>query len=92
MTKYYSLSNPLQIPKIKKEKVKIECAEFPALHFRPFEVISGDGFLKMAQSIFDAGKHFNPSSNVNVKNIIPSPFTVKWQIFRTNVNVILCLF
>ena len=45
VTKYYSLSNLLRIPKIIKEKVKIGREEFAALASRPIEVISGDGWL-----------------------------------------------
>ncbi len=46
------------------------------LDTRAFELVAGDGFLKLAQSIFDVGKNFNVSSNVDVKQLIPSPITV----------------
>ncbi|CAF4746007.1 unnamed protein product, partial [Rotaria magnacalcarata] len=52
------------------------CTEFVALDSRAFELVSGDGFFKMAQSVFDAGKYFNASSNIGVKELIPSPITV----------------
>ncbi|CAM4860263.1 unnamed protein product [Rotaria socialis] len=28
---------------------------------RAFEMVSGDGFLKVVQSVFDAGRHFSPT-------------------------------
>ncbi|CAF4487805.1 unnamed protein product [Rotaria sp. Silwood2] len=62
------------------QKVKIFCTEFIALDSRPFELVSGDGFVKLAQSIFDAGKYFNASSNIDVKQLIPSPVTISRNI------------
>jgi len=79
VTEFYSSSKTYNIPKKIKEKVKMACTEFIALDSRAFELVSGEGFLQMAQSIFDAGKQFNPTSCVNVKEFIPSPITVNTQ-------------
>ncbi|CAF4814197.1 unnamed protein product, partial [Rotaria socialis] len=76
VTEYYSSKKSHSVPKIIREKVKIACTEFTALDSRAFETVAGDGFLKMIQSIFDAGRYFSPTSNVSVKDIIPSPITV----------------
>jgi hypothetical protein len=57
------------------------CTEFTALDCRAFELVSGEGFLKMAQSIFDAGRYFNNLSNIDVKQLIPSPITVSKSFF-----------
>ncbi|CAF2084050.1 unnamed protein product, partial [Rotaria magnacalcarata] len=54
VTEYYSSSKSHGIPKKFKEKVKLACTEFVALDSRAFELVSGDGFFKMAQSVFDA--------------------------------------
>jgi Hermes transposase DNA-binding domain len=88
LIEYYSSSKTYNVPKKTKEKVKMACTQFVALDSRAFELVSGDGFLQMAQSIFDAGKHFNPSSNVNVKELIPSPITVNMQLLLTSINII----
>ncbi|CAF2097295.1 unnamed protein product [Rotaria magnacalcarata] len=47
---------------------------------RAFETVTGVGFLKMVQSIFDAGRYFSRTSNVSVKEIIPSPITISRHI------------
>lgn len=82
VTEYFVSTNASNIPKNLKQRVKIACTEFVALDSRPFEIVSGNGFMKMAQSLFDAGKHFNPSSNVSLKDLIPSPVTVKTLLLR----------
>ncbi|CAF3641083.1 unnamed protein product [Rotaria socialis] len=80
VTEYYSSSKSHGISKKFKEKVKLACTEFVALDSRAFELVSGDGFFKMAQSVFDAGKYFNASSNIDVKELIPSPITISRNI------------
>jgi hypothetical protein len=64
------------------------CTEFTALGSRAFELVAGDGFLKLAQCIFDADKNFNISSNVNVEQLIPSPITVNANFLVTRINII----
>lgn len=76
MTEYFSASKRTDVPKKIRENVKMACTAFIALDSRPFELIAGDGCMNMAQSIFDAGKHFSVSSNVNFEQLIPSPITV----------------
>ncbi|CAF3656976.1 unnamed protein product [Rotaria socialis] len=83
VTEYYSSKKSHSVPKIIREKVKIACTEFTALDSRAFETVAGDGFLKMIQSIFDAGRYFSPTSNVSVKDIIPSPITINRHIDQT---------
>ncbi|CAF1647425.1 unnamed protein product, partial [Didymodactylos carnosus] len=80
VTEFYLSSKTYNAPKKLKEKVKLACTEFIALDSRAFELLSGEGFSNMAQSIFDAGKHFNPTSNINVKEFIPSPVTISRHI------------
>jgi hypothetical protein len=81
VTEYYTSSKSYDIPKRIREKVKMACTEFTALDCRAFELVSGEGFLKMAQSIFDAGRYFNNLSNIDVKQLIPSPITVSKSFF-----------
>ncbi len=92
VTEYYSSSKPSDIPKTLKEKVKMACTEFTALDSRAFEIVTGDGFLKMAQSIFDAGRYFSISSNVNVEQLIPSSITVNAKCLLKQTNIIFHLF
>ncbi|CAF5222192.1 unnamed protein product, partial [Rotaria magnacalcarata] len=75
VAEYYSSKKSHSVPKKIREKVKIACTEFTALDSRAFETVAGVEFLKMVLSIFDAGRCFSPTSNVSVKEIIPSPIT-----------------
>ncbi|CAF4733709.1 unnamed protein product, partial [Rotaria sp. Silwood2] len=82
VTDYYRSSNNSNVPKRIKEKIKMACTEFTALVCRAFELVTGEGFLKMAQSIFDAGRCFNHLAQVNVSELIPSPITISRNIDR----------
>lgn len=86
LSEYYLSSKTYDVPQKLKDKVKLACTEFVAIDSRPFELVCGSGFVQMAQSIFDAGKHFNPSSKVNVKELLPSPVTVD-ILFFTGINI-----
>ncbi|CAF2144994.1 unnamed protein product [Rotaria magnacalcarata] len=74
--------NVLKYQKELKEKVKLACTEFTALDCRAFELVSGEGFLKMAQTIFDAGRCFRHLAQVNVNELIPSPITISRNVDR----------
>ncbi|CAF4962143.1 unnamed protein product [Rotaria socialis] len=80
VTEYYASSQALTIPKKIKEKVKIACTEFTALDCRAFEVVSGEGFKKLTQSIFDAGRHTRNSSSFNITHLILSPTIISRNI------------
>ncbi|CAF1283129.1 unnamed protein product [Rotaria magnacalcarata] len=86
VTEYYSSKKSHIVPKIIREKVKTACTEFTALDSRAFETVAGDGFIKMAQSIFDAGRHFSPTSSISVKEIIPAPVTISRHIDQIYEN------
>ncbi|CAM4977455.1 unnamed protein product [Rotaria socialis] len=68
VTEYYASSQTLTIPKKIKEKVKIACTEYIALDCRAFEVVSGEGFMKLTQSIFDAGRHTKRHNTISKYN------------------------
>ncbi|CAF1440028.1 unnamed protein product [Rotaria sordida] len=68
VTQYFTSSKSSNVPKGIKDKIKLACTEFTALDCRAFELVTGEGFLKMAQSIFDAGRYFSHLSNINVKD------------------------
>ncbi|CAF1102525.1 unnamed protein product [Rotaria magnacalcarata] len=82
VTEYYASSKCSEIPKRIKEKVKLACTEFTALDCRAFQLVSGEGFLKMAQTIFDAGRCFSHLAQVNVNELIPSPITISRNVDR----------
>ncbi|CAF4085749.1 unnamed protein product [Rotaria sordida] len=82
VTEYFISSKSSNVPKRIKDKIKLACTEFTALDCRAFELVTGEGFLKMAQSIFDAGRYFSHLSNINVKKLIPSPITISRNIDR----------
>ncbi|CAF4131697.1 unnamed protein product [Rotaria sordida] len=80
VTEYYTSSKSSDIPKRIKEKIRMACTEFTALDCRAFELVTGEGFLKMAQNIFDADRCFNHLSNVKINQLIPSPITISRNI------------
>ncbi|CAF3751948.1 unnamed protein product, partial [Rotaria magnacalcarata] len=86
VAEYYSSKKSHSVPKTIREKVKIACTEFTALDSRAFETVTGVEFLKMVLSIFDAGRCFSPTSNVSVKEIIPSPITISRHIDQMYEN------
>ena len=82
VTEYYASSKCSEIPKRIKKKIKVACVEFTALDCRAFELVSGEGFLNMAQSIFDAGISFSHFEYANVNELIPAPITVRNHFLR----------
>ncbi|CAF1551287.1 unnamed protein product [Adineta ricciae] len=82
LTEYFTPSSNSNIPKRITEKVKMACTEFVAIDCRPFELVNGEGFLKMVQSIFDAGRYFSLTSNINIKDLVPSSITVGRHVDR----------
>ncbi|CAF1369864.1 unnamed protein product [Adineta steineri] len=52
------------------------CTELTASDCRAFKLVSDEGFFKMTQSIFDAGRYFNNLSNTNINQLIPTPITI----------------
>ncbi|CAF2573675.1 unnamed protein product [Rotaria sp. Silwood2] len=64
------------IPKIFKEKITNATAEFVALDNRAFGLVSGDGFINLAQTIFNVGQNLSKTPDVNVLDLIPNPRTV----------------
>lgn len=59
-----------------KEKLVDACTEFVALDNRPFYLISGNGFINLAQVIFDTGKSASKFININITDLLPHPTTV----------------
>lgn len=64
------------IPKLFKDKVTEATVEFVALDCRAFELVSGDGFTNLAQTIFNVGQNLHRISDVNISDLIPSSTTV----------------
>lgn len=83
LTEYFTSSNNSNVPRRISEKVKMACTEFVAIDCRPFELVDGEGFLKVVQSIFDAGRYFGLTSNINIKDLVPSSVTVIPLIYHT---------
>ncbi|CAF4940274.1 unnamed protein product [Rotaria sp. Silwood1] len=52
---YFTSSKSPNVSKTIKDKIKLACTEFTALDCRPFELVTGEGFLKKAQSLSYCG-------------------------------------
>ncbi|CAF5004029.1 unnamed protein product, partial [Rotaria sp. Silwood1] len=64
------------ISRIFKEKITDATVEFVAVDNRAFELVSGDGFINLAQTIFNVGQDLSKTPDVNVLDLIPNPRTV----------------
>lgn len=59
-----------------KKLVTDACVEFASLDNRSFATVNGDGFMKLIESVFVAGRQLSGVSNVRVNELIPNPTTV----------------
>ena len=73
---YLRPKNSQPIPKMFKEKITDTTVEFVALDNRAFELVSGYGFINLAQTIFKVGQDLSKTIDVNVLDLLPSPTTV----------------
>jgi hypothetical protein len=64
------------IPKKFKEQITNATVEFVSLDNRAFELVSGDGFIHLAQTIFDVGQDLYKSQGIDVLDLLPNPTTV----------------
>jgi len=69
------------IPRKFKEKITDATVEFVASDNRAFELISGVGFIGLAQAIFDVGQNLSKTPNGNISNLLPNPTTVSKNYF-----------
>ncbi|CAF3243261.1 unnamed protein product [Rotaria sp. Silwood2] len=73
---YLRPKTPQPISRIFKEKITDATVEFVAVDNRAFELVSGDGFINLAQTIFNVGQDLSKTPDVNVLDLIPNPRTV----------------
>ena len=59
-----------------KEKVTSAVVEFVCLDNRAFELIASDGFIHLAQIIFNVGQDLYKSHDIYVSNLLPDARTV----------------
>ncbi|CAF4710290.1 unnamed protein product, partial [Rotaria magnacalcarata] len=59
-----------------KKKVLNATVELVATDNRAFELVGGNGFINLAQTIFDVGQQMSKSQNINVSDLLPHPTTV----------------
>ena len=72
---FYGSGKRSSVPKRVKKNIVQTCVEFCALDGRAFDLISGDGFRKLAKVLFDAGVSIQKSS-IEVDDLLPHPTTV----------------
>ncbi|CAM4848544.1 unnamed protein product, partial [Rotaria magnacalcarata] len=69
------------IPTRTKKKVLNATVELVAMDNRAFELVGGNGFINLAQTIFDVRQELSKSENTNVSDLLPHPTAVKLQLY-----------
>jgi hypothetical protein len=65
------------LPKAAKDLVTSSCVNFVCKDMRPFSVVSGDGFLEVAQSLINVGVRYG---QVKASDVIPHRTTISRQV------------
>ncbi|CAF4559875.1 unnamed protein product, partial [Rotaria magnacalcarata] len=60
--------------------------ELVAMDNRAFELLGGNGFINLAQTIFDVGQELSKSQNINVSDLLPHPTTVSKSKYREVIH------
>jgi len=60
-----------------KQDITLKCAEFACRDLHPFETVTGDGFVALAQALISVGVKYG---QVSVKDVLPHPSTVSRKI------------
>ena len=83
---YFNPKTTSSIPRNLREKITNACVEFVALDNRAFEIVSGDGFMNLARTIFNAGQDLKKSRDINVSDLLPHPTTVSENTWNLESN------
>lgn len=65
------------VPLSVKQAITDKCVEFVCKDIRPFEIIAGDGFKSLAQSLISVGIKYG---QVDIKDVLPHPSTVSRKL------------
>jgi hypothetical protein len=76
ITSYYQNKKPAVVPERIKKEVTRAYTEFVALDGRPFELISGTGFLQLLETVLKAGRLTAMSPSLQISDLLPHPSTV----------------
>ncbi|CAM4921723.1 unnamed protein product [Rotaria socialis] len=76
INEYFSSLKTRSVPTRSKKKVLNATVELVAMDNRAFELVGGNGFINLAQTIFDVGQELSKSQNINVSDLLPHPTTV----------------
>lgn len=68
---------PTGVTSAAKSQMTDMCVEFVCKDIRPFETISGDGFLRLAQSLINIGVKYG---QVSASDVLPHPTTVSRRV------------
>lgn len=67
----------MSVPLAAKQKISDKCVEFVCKDIRPFEVVSGEGFIRLAESLIMVGVKYG---QVPATDVLPHPTTVSRQV------------
>lgn len=73
---YFRPKTTQPIPKTVKEKMTGALVEFVSLDNRAFELVHGNGFVHLVQTISDVGQNLYKLHDVNVSQLLPNSRTV----------------
>jgi len=68
-----SFFKPIGIPSSVKSGITEKCVEFVCKDIRPFETVSGDGFIALAQAFVNVGVRYG---QISASDVLPHPTTV----------------
>ncbi|CAF4387316.1 unnamed protein product, partial [Rotaria socialis] len=86
INEYFSSLKTRSVPTRSKKKVLNATVELVAMDNRAFELVGGNGFINLAQTIFDVGQELSKSQNINVSDLLPHPTTVSRNIDRLFIS------
>lgn len=69
--------NKSAVPASVKETMTSACVRWCAKNMRPYDVVSDDGFLKLADHLIAAGARYG---NISAKDLLPHPTTVSRKV------------
>ena len=72
-----SFFKPTGIPLTVKSHITDKCVEFVCKDIRPFETVSGGGFIALAQSLINVGVKYG---QVSATEVLPHPTTVSRRV------------
>ena len=86
ITTYYG-KKPAIVPEKLKKQVADACVDFILLDSRPFKVVTGVGFRRLLDIVYNAGKYSANLGLLDFSDVLPHPTTVRMSLSLLNYTV-----